>query len=97
MRTESEQRSEEERETVCAKKKFKISRTDKILLSAVNLSIYISKTSNTAGAKECYEIMLRNRRVDAAGRGYLHHGVCNCATECHSYSAKPQPEEELNC
>ena len=56
MRTEPEHRSKEEKETLCANKKFKISRTDKILLSADDLNIYISKTSNKVGAKECYEM-----------------------------------------
>lgn len=56
MSTESEHRSKEEKATARDNKKFKFSRTEKILLSAVDLSIYISETSNTVSAKERYEM-----------------------------------------
>lgn len=56
IRTESEDRIKEDKDSLCANKKFEISRTDKILLSAVDLNIYISKTSSKADAKEPHEM-----------------------------------------
>lgn len=38
--------------------------------------------------------MLRNWCLEAAGRGYLNHRVCNCTTEHHSYGAKPQAKKK---
>lgn len=49
-RTESEHRFKEDKDFLCANKKSEISRTDTILFSAVDLSIYISETSSKTGA-----------------------------------------------
>lgn len=49
-RTESEHWFKEDKDSLCANKKSEISRTDTILFSAVDLSIYISETSSKAGA-----------------------------------------------
>lgn len=97
-RWERAQRTEvRSKRRLCANKKFKISGTDKILF-AVDLNIYIFKPSSQVVAKECCE-MHAEERVGAwcCWEGVSSLRVCKCATECHGYPAKPQPEEELNC
>lgn len=70
-RTESEHRIKEDKDSLCANKKSEISRTDTISFSAVDLSIYISKTSSKTGAKDPMKCRLKIWCVGAAGRAHF--------------------------
>lgn len=77
---------------LCVQTRNLKSQNHKILLSAVDLSIYISKPSSKAGAKEPHEMQAEELVSRCCWEGTPSPwGLCR---ECHSHCDKPRAEEE---